>query len=359
MPARRQIRFVVLALAAGLVSGCGLPYYAQAIHGQVKLLRARTPIEAVLEDPDADPGLQSKLRNIVVARRFAVERLALPDNDSYTSYVDIGRDYVVWNVIAAEEFSVDPVTWCFPVAGCVAYRGYFDRDDAEKFQAKLDARGYDTYSGGSSAYSTLGHFDDPVLSTMLDGGDEYSAGVLFHELAHQQLYFKGDSELSEAFATAVEESGMELWLSEHGGPEALEAYRARLGRRADFAALIGRQQQRLSEVYAGGDGEAEMRAAKDAAFDAMRADYRALKQQWGGLGDYDRWFDQRLNNASLAAVATYRRWVPALRWRLGQLGFAAFYDEMERLAKLDDDARERRLSAWAEHRSMPGMPPES
>lgn len=359
MPGRRQMPFLLLALAAGLVSGCGLPYYTQAIGGQVKLLRARTPIEAVLEDPDGDPQLKAKLTNIVVARRFAVERLALPDNDSYTSYVDLGRDYVVWNVVAAQEFSVDPVTWCFPFAGCVAYRGYFDRDDAEKFQAKLDARGYDTYSGGSSAYSTLGHFDDPVLSTMLDGSDEYTVGVLFHELAHQRLYVKGDSELSEAFATAVEESGMELWLSEHGGPQAVAGFRARLGRQADFAALIERQQQRLADVYAGGADAAGMRAAKDAAFAAMRADYQALKRKWGGAGDYDGWFDQRLNNASLAAVATYRRWVPALRWRLGQLGFAAFYEEMERLAKLDDDERERWLSAWAERRSMPGVPPES
>ena len=171
-----------------------MPFYWQAIGGQLELLRKRTPIEELLADPDLDPELRTSLGAVADIRRFAVRELGLPDNDSYTSYVDLDRPYVVWNVVAAEEFSTKPKRWCFPFAGCVSYRGFFDREDAERFRARLDKEGYDTFSGGSTAYSTLGYFSDPVLSTMLGGGEQYIASLLFHELAHQRLYIKDDSE---------------------------------------------------------------------------------------------------------------------------------------------------------------------
>jgi predicted aminopeptidase len=175
-------------LAALLVSGCALPYYWQAIGGQISLLRKREPIETIVADESRSAALREELRTVAAIREFAVASLELPDNESYTTYADLGRPYVVWNVVAAERFSVAPVQWCFPFAGCVSYRGYFDRADAEKFAARLAEQGYDTYSAGSGAYSTLGYFDDPVLNTML-GGDVVSlAGALFHELAHQKLY---------------------------------------------------------------------------------------------------------------------------------------------------------------------------
>lgn len=347
---------LLLSAAGVLLSGCSLPYYSQAIGGQIRLLRQRTPIEDILADSEQAPALKNELGRIDEILRFATARLSLPDGGSYSSYVELDRSYVVWNVVAAEEFSVEPVRWCFPFAGCVSYRGYFDRAAALRYQAKLERRGYDTYSGGASAYSTLGHFDDPVLSTMLNGGAEYLAGLLFHELAHQRLYFKGDSELNEAFASAVEESGMELWLAAHGTAAELDRYRARLERRNAFSALVRRQQDRLAEIYAGPAGDAEKRVAKADAFAAMRREYAALKAGWGGSGDYDAWFEAGPNNASLAAVATYRRWLPALRGRIAELGFEPFYDEIERLAKLDEEQRQARLTAWLEQASGPVKP---
>ena len=194
------------ALAA-TTAGCAAPYYWQAIGGQLELLRKREPIEDVVADPAADPTLKTTLTRIAAMRRFAVDELGLPSNDSYTTYVALDRPYVVWNVVATREFSVDPQRWCFPFAGCVAYRGYFDQPKAERFAPKLAADGLDTHSGGSTAYSTLGYFDDPVLSTMVNGGEQYVASLLFHELAHQKLYVKDDSEFSEAFAMVVEEFG--------------------------------------------------------------------------------------------------------------------------------------------------------
>jgi predicted aminopeptidase len=248
---------------------------------------------------------------------------------------------------------VKPVRWCFPFAGCVSYRGYFDRTDAERFESQLREQGFDTYSGGSGAYSTLGYFADPVVNTMLVGSEDYIAGVLFHELAHQRLYVKGDTELSEAFATTVEEFGVESWLRSLDDQDSLARYEQRLARRADFADLVLRQQNRLRAVYSSDSSIDAKRAAKREAFAEMRREYEALKRSWGGFGDYDRWFAQELNNASLAAVATYRRWVPALRWRLETLGVEEFYAELDRIAELPAPERGRWLEAWALERSAP------
>jgi predicted aminopeptidase len=347
-------RIAALVLALCLLHGCAIGYYWQAVGGQLHLMRKRTPIEAAVDDPETDAVTKARLEQVAALRRFAVTELELPDNDSYTSYVDLGRDYVVWNVVAADEFSVEPLRWCFPFAGCVSYRGYFDRANAMRFERKLKERGLDTYSGGSGAYSTLGYFADPVVNTMLAGSADYVAGVLFHELAHQRLYVKGDSELSEAFATTVEEFGVEAWLVSRDDQEGLERYRRRLAHRADFADLVMRQQSRLADIYASAARVEEKRAAKAAAFAQMRAEYADLKSRWGGAGDYDGWFAGDLNNASLAAVATYRRWVPALRARLDAVGVGEFYTELDGIAELPGDQRDAWLEAWREGRSAPG-----
>lgn len=343
----RIVRFVVLLCAAAALSGCAVPFYWQAIGGQLELLRKRTPIEELIEDPSVDSKLRAKLVSVAAIRRFAVDELHLPDNKSYTTYVALDRPYVVWNVVAAQEFSVDPERWCFPFAGCVAYRGFFAREKAERFRQRLADDGLDTYSGGSAAYSTLGYFADPVLSTMINGSEQYVAGTLFHELAHQKLYIKGDSEFSEAFATTIEEYGTERWLGTHGTPADVDRYHQRLSRGADFAALIAAQQARLREIYASHEDADAKRAAKRGAFEALLADYSALKTRWGGNADYDAWFAQPLNNAALAAVATYTRWVPVMRARLDARGLDDFYAAAAALADLGKDERAQQLRDWS------------
>jgi predicted aminopeptidase len=336
----------LLTVAGVVVSACALPYYTQAVGGQIGLLRQRVPIEEIVVDPNYDAMTRDRLKLVTSLRRFAVDELALPDNASYTSYVDLERDYVVWNVVAAEEFSIEPVTWCFPIAGCVAYRGYFDRDKAESFERKLSERGYDTYSGGSAAYSTLGYFDDPVLNTMLLRGDVEVAATLFHELAHQRLYVKSDTELSESLATAVEQYAVEEWLKSSNRVDDLAQFRSRLERRRDFAGLVAEQRARLTRLFASDLDPTAMRAAKRAAYEQMRSDYEDLKQSWGGSGDYDRWFASDLNNAKLVAVTSYERWVPGLRRRLELLGPEAFFAEMESLSELEAEVKTARLEAW-------------
>jgi len=333
------------ALVGGL-AGCAAPYYWQAIDGQLTLLRKREPIAELLEDPALDPARKATLTRILTMRRFAVDELGLPDNDSYTTYVALDRPYVVWNVVATEEFSVDPERWCFPFAGCVAYRGYFDQAAAERFAAELAAESFDTHTGGSSAYSTLGYFDDPVLSTMVTGGEQYVASLLFHELAHQKLYVKDDSEFSEAFATVVEELGTERWLARHASPADVERYLVRRARRAEFGELVAVQQARLRAIYASGAPPEQLREEKQRAFTTLRSEYELRKTVWGGSGEYDGWFAQPLNNATLAAVATYTRWLPVLRARAQAYGLTAFYTDAAALAALDAEEREERLRAW-------------
>lgn len=341
-------RWSLLVSVLPLVSGCALPYYLQAASGHFDVLRKRTPIEAVLEDPSQPPDVKQALRRVVDMRSFAVDRLGLPDNRSYQSYVDLERPYVVWNVVAAEEFAVDPVQWCFPMLGCVSYRGYFSRARAEQFAASLSERGMDTYVAGVTAYSTLGYFADPVLNTMLAGGEHYIAGILFHELAHQKFYLRGDSEINEAFATAVQQHGTVEWLATHGSAQAVVAYRRRLRRQEDFTALVATQRARLQEIFAVDATTEAKRVAKQAAFTRMRDEYEQLKRRWGGVTDYDNWFAQPLNNAQLASVATYRRWLPALSWYIDQHGLAALYERMAEIEDMPEGARDTLLQSWLE-----------
>ena len=334
------------------LQGCTLPYYWQAAAGHLDLVRKRVPIEDVVADTQQPESVRDALERVVEMRGFAVTELGLPDNGSYRSYVDLDRPYVVWNVVAAEEFSVEPKQWCFVFLGCVSYRGYFDRDAAERFADSLHAEGLETYLAGATAYSTLGYFADPVLNTMLAGGEPYIAGVLFHELAHQKFYVKGDSDLNEAFATAVQQFGTELWLERRGSSSDVEAYRRRLGRQTDFAELVASQRARLAQIYSAQTTAAAKRAAKAAAFDQMREDYARYRASWGGVTDYDAWFAQPLNNAQLASVATYRRWLPGLLWYLDGHGLSGFYEAMAALETLSPQLRLERLQSWLEAASV-------
>ena len=268
------------AVLSCLLAGCGeIEFYWQGVAGQADLLARAKPIDEVIA-ATPDPELKARLARAQAIRAFASRELALPDNRSYTSYADLGRPYAVWNVFAAPELSLTPRQWCFPVAGCVAYRGYFAESDARAEAARLAAAGDDVHLGGVPAYSTLGYFDDPVLSTFVRYREVELARLIFHELAHQVVYVKDDTSFNESFATAVEEAGIARWLAAeaaHRDPvEAaqLAADAARGQRlRAAFRALVAATRDRLTALYASAASDAEKRAGKAAAFAAMRAEY--------------------------------------------------------------------------------------
>jgi predicted aminopeptidase len=340
-------RVALLALLAPLLSSCELGYYAHVARGEIDLLRARTPIAEVVADPATDPALRDRLQHVAEARRWAVTALALPDNDSYTLYADLHRPYVVWNVFATAEFSLDPLQNCFLVVGCLAYRGYFDEALAQARAAELQGQGLDVYVAGIPAYSTLGWFADPVTNTMMRWSDELLISTVFHELAHQKVYVKGDTAFDESFAQFVQEEGLREYLQTRGGVSDAEVLRRR--RQEQFVRLVLDTRTRLEALYrAGGEPDA-LRTGKQRELVRLKDDYEILKRDsWGGYAGYDAWFAQGpLNNARLLPFGLYDQWQTAFAALFRDSGseWNAFYAAVEKLGKLPPGERTRALEA--------------
>jgi predicted aminopeptidase len=324
-------RLVPCACALAL-SGC---YVLQAATGQLGMMAASRPITSVLADPATPAATRRQLELAVQAREFAVRELALPDSGSYRKYADLGREYVVWNVVATPEFSLRPLHWCFPVAGCVSYRGYFHEADANAYAWRLVARGDDVVVEGVAAYSTLGHLADPLPSTMIGWRDTRLVGTIFHELAHERLYVTGDSGFNEAFAGVVEDAGVRRWLESRGAARELEAYETSRRRHEEFLALLRAASASLRSLYGNELPAASMRVEKNRVFGRLKFSYEQLRRAWGGYPGYDDWFARPLGNANLASVATYRDCAPGLERALAAAGsLAGFYARAAELAKM-------------------------
>jgi predicted aminopeptidase len=333
---------VGVALIALLSGGC---YLLQSVQGQLALMSKREPISRVIDEPSTRQALRAQLETVAAIRDFASRELGLPDNGSYRSYADLGRPYVVWNVVAAPEFSVDAKEWCYPIVGCVAYRGYFAERGARRFAQALRGRGFDVTVGGVAAYSTLGHFNDPVLNTMMGWNDVELAGIIFHELTHQLVYVANDSSFNEALATTVEEEGVRRWLLAQGRDADLAGHLIRQQHYAKVIELLSATRAELRAVYAAEMPPDRKRDAKRAAFAAMRSAFALLKAGWGGHAPFETWFDGDLNNAHLASVATYFACVPGFERELEAAGgnLGAFYARVRVLAKLDQPQRDALL----------------
>jgi predicted aminopeptidase len=371
---------------AGLITGCGsMGYYRQAISGQYEILGRREPIESVLARTNTSPALREKLQLVLSLRKFAEHELSLQTDGHYAKYADLGRRYVVWNVYAAPEFSLEPKKWWYPVVGKLKYRGFFSEKDARECGAKLAREGYDVYVGGVDAYSTLGFFKDPVLNTFVHNTAPDLAETLFHELAHQRVFAKGDTDFNEAFATAVGEEGVRRWLASKGDAKLRAEYDLELRRKEQFVALVMKAREELKEIYGEEKGKpsrpkpdspatkprknglqletrreaiasastnslaAVKRARKGEVMAKLRAEYEQLKTSWGGYAGYDRWFQRSLNNAQLSTVATYYTLLPAFEQLLVQNNgdLRKFYAEAKALASLPKEERQQRMAALA------------
>ena len=319
------------------LAGC---YVMQAAVGQADVLSRSEPIEDVIADPQTPEPVRARLDLAEQARAFAVQELGLPESRSFRKYADLERPYAVWNVVATAEFSVEPRRWCFPVAGCVAYRGYFDESKARAQADRLARRGDDVAVGGVATYSTLGRLPDPVFNTMLGWAEARFVGTIFHELAHERLYVAGDSEFSEAFASVVEREGLRQWLIARGDVAKLERLHESAAREAEFAALLRSARERLEQLYASGADAGTLRIEKQREFGRLKFEYSLLRARWNGHSGYDRWFARTLNNAHLAAVATYHDCVPGLQRELEAAGsLPAFYARAAELAELPLEQR--------------------
>jgi predicted aminopeptidase len=345
----------LVALAAGtvcLTSGCGtLGYYAQAVGGHLEIVTKARSVPGWIEAEGTEPRLRERLQLTQRMRDFAVQELKLPENSSYRRYADLGRGAVVWNVVATPELSLTLKTWCFPVVGCVGYRGYFDRAGADALAAELRAQGLDVNVYGVPAYSTLGRTNwmggDPLLNTFIFWGEGELARLIFHELSHQVAYADDDTTFNESFAVAVERIGGQRWLEKFATAEARQADVDAAQRRADFRALTQRTRDSLVTLYASAITEGEKRERKAGLLAAMRAEYEQVKAtRWGGFSGYDGWF-ARANNASLGVQAAYNELVPQFERLFERQGrdFERFYAEVKRLAALPKAERRAALSS--------------
>jgi predicted aminopeptidase len=331
-----------MALICVSSGGC---YLLESAQGQLALMSKRRPIARVIASPNTPPAVRRQLEAVAQIREFASRELGLPDNGSYRSYADVGRPYVVWNVVAAPEFSIEPKEWCYPIVGCVAYRGYFVERRARAFGDKLRREGLDVSVSGVAAYSTLGHFNDPILNTMLGWSDVELASIIFHELTHQMIYVPNDADFNEALATTVEEEGVRRWLESLGRDKDLEEYELQQKRFLEVLALLNRTRSDLRALYASAAAPADMRRQKAAAFAALRDSYAHLKDEWDGHAPFAGWFGADLNNAQLASVATYYDCVPGFKRELEAVGgnLEAFYRRVRELARLDQPKRDALL----------------
>jgi predicted aminopeptidase len=306
----------------------------------------REDVGTLVEDASTPPELKQKLERAKAIREFATDELALPDNGSYRSYVDVGKRYVTWNVVATPALSLQPKTWCFPVVGCVSYRGYFDEADAQAYGDELAAEDMDVAVVGARAYSTLGWFDDPILNTILFDAEYRFAGTLFHELTHERLYIAGDTAFNESYAVAVEREGVRRWLARNASPAMLEAYAQERSRREEFLTFVLATREMLEVLYASSMDDAEKMREKARLLDELRAGYVQLKASWGGYAGYDGWFANDINNARLALLATYNVHVPAFERLLAeqQGDMRKFHEAVEELSKQPKEERDAELA---------------
>jgi predicted aminopeptidase len=354
------LRAAVAMLLTASLGGCanpttGVGYYWQSVTGHLQLMRAARPVQTWIDDEQTPAALKKRLATAQRMREFAAHELALPDNASYKRYADLKRRAAVYNVVAAPALELTLNTWCFPVVGCVGYRGYYSEADARAFADSLP-RELDVAIYPVPAYSTLGWMNwaggDPLLNTFIGYPEGELARIVFHELAHQVVYAKNDTMFNESFATAVERLGGERWLSQRASAKAKGEYATFDARRREFRALTLAARARLQAIYTDPmlDDDAKLQQ-KMAAMSLFRQDYEATKQRWGGYAGYDAWV-ARANNATFATQAAYDELVPGFEALFEREGsdFARFYDAVRTLSKQPKDERHehlRRIAAAA------------
>ena len=356
---------LLLLAVVGVVSGCHtLGFYGQALKGQYQIVAHQEAIERLEANSQTPEELRKRFHLVLELRQFAKASLKLPLDGHYRKYVDLHRPYVVWNVEASPEFSMQPKTWWYPLVGSLEYRGYFSKKDATNYATYLRTKGYDVSVGGVEAYSTLGWFKDPVLNTFIFEPDADLAEIIFHELGHQRVFARGDTDFNEAFATTVGQEGTRRWLKAKGDQKGLEEYVAHLHRNDRFVHLVMEARTRLETLYGdqrSADGrisasqkqlnipDERLRQQKREVFEDLKKEYGLVKAQWGDDSQYDGWFTHPLNNAHLNSVAAYYDFVPAFEQLLAANGgdLEKFYLDVEHLSKKTKNERHAALRALA------------
>lgn len=337
----RWVWVVILTGAILALGAChSVGYYAQAARGQSAILLQRQPIDRLLADTNLDPELHRRLQLVVEARDFAAAELGLPSGGSYATYVDPGRQHMLWNVFAAPADSLEPMLWCFPIAGCVSYRGYFSERAAHRYAQRLQQQGLDVYVGGVDAYSTLGWFRDPLPATVIHRPEHRLVGLIFHELAHQRYYLPGDTSFNESFASFVEQEGVRRWFDERRQPDDFNRYMQEGRQQQQFVQFVLNYRNAFASLY-------QEELPTEAIMERKTLLQEEMRTEWQRHGSraYDGWFRGPLNNAQLNTVGAYAIWVPAFEELLNEQEgeIEAFYRAVAALGELSADERQQRL----------------
>lgn len=346
----RVFTLISVILPVVFLQGCEqISYYGQAIQGHLAIMSSEQDIQQLIDSEETDPKLKERLKEVLSALDYAEQHLAMPQAETnYRSFVQLDRNYPVWSVVAAPDDSLSPRQWCYPFVGCASYRGYYSEQEANDYAQNIFKEGHmDIHVGGADAYSTLGWFNDPVLSTFFRRDEIGLHALIFHELAHQVLYLQGDSTFNESFASAVEETGIELWLKQQ--PELIERFHIRKERGHQFMTLLKTTRADLEEAYQNHETkEARLNKKRD-IINQLTDRYNDLKNtHWNGYNGYDRWFEKPVNNARLALVNTYSQWVPAFKHWIKQCdyNYEAFYQAAETLSEQPLEERTRVLTLY-------------
>jgi predicted aminopeptidase len=347
-----------LALAA-CFSGCQtFSFYRQAVAGEWNILAHQKPIKDLMADPATPPKLKTKFEEVLKIREFAAKELKEPADSAYLNYVDLHRENVVWNVTVAPALSLEPKAWWFPIVGRATYRGYFKESAARRYAERWQNEGWDVYVGGVEAYSTLGWFRDPLLSTFINEPNADLADLIFHELAHRRLFVEGDTDFNEAYAMEVAAEGVRRWFVAHPNAKAYADYQARLAHEKDFVRLVMDTRNELEAVY--GDAhlaDVEKLKRKEEIITGLRARYAKVKETWGGDKGYDGWFAEPINNAKINTISSYYELMPAFHALMCAQGgdMEKFYTAVAKLGKLPLEKRHEALRAYL-NRPTPEKP---
>ena len=343
------MRVLFLLVVIFLLSACSdIGYYWHSTKGHLSIMNKRVDIDDMLQQPDLDPSLRQRLLLVQQIRTFSISTLSLPDTGSYTNYASLDRPYVLQNLFAAGEFSTQLHSWCYPIVGCTNYRGYYDEKLLSEYVDQLKAQNFDTYINYVTAYSTLGWFDDPVLSSFIDWPDYRLAGLLFHELTHQRIYIDDDTQFNESLAVAVQQAGTELWLKSAQDDAQIDEFRRWIEYRNEVISLIEQTGEKLDQLYKTEMDETLKRDKKATIFAGSREDYLVIARRLNYNGGFEDWFAGELNNAKIGSISAYNTHAPAFLAMITALNydFAAFFDHVDEIGAMDRAAREQCLVSW-------------
>lgn len=343
------IRSLFLFVITFLIVGCAdLGYYWHSAKGHLAIMNKRVPISELITNPEIDNGLRRQLVLVQEIRQFSIDRLALPESGSYTDYAQLDHPYALQNLFAAPEFSTRLLSWCYPVAGCTSYRGFYEQGRLDEFIAELKTDKHDIHVAMIPAYSTLGWFDDPVLSSFIDWPEFRLAGLLFHELTHHRIYIDGDSRFNESLATAVQHAGTRLWLTSRQQDSELESLNRSIAYRQEIVLMIESIRSQLAELYQLEESDEYKRDRKQQLFNSARQQYQEIAGRHDYRDGFEHWFAAELNNAKLASVSTYNVLVPSFISMIEAFDhdFERFFDYVENIGDLDREDRDLCLKEW-------------